>query len=157
MEYCNLLSRIFNIPVDDIDITIINYSVNPPTYFFQNRLNVKHTNPQQLLSEKSVAAKCKKEGTSIYIADKEAASAEESYYLSKSDKGKKGGSAFCYPVLIDSKNIKAQYLITITTYGKKFSDSVNDVDENSTKMILLNIAARIELELELQSIKNYMK
>jgi hypothetical protein len=156
IEYRSLLSKIFDIPVEDIDITIIDYLLDPPNYLFKNRQNVKHTDPVHLLSEKSVAAECKKQGIYVYIADKIKASSENKYYLSNSDKAKPGGSAFCYPVIINGERIKAQYLITITTYGRKFSDSPYEIDENETQMILKNIAERIELELELQSMKNYL-
>lgn len=156
IEYCALLSKIFKIPVEDIDITIIDYKEPTPDYFFKNRQNVKHTDPKHLLAEKSVASECKEQGIPVYISDKLEANAENRYYLSKSDKAKPGGSAFCYPVVINGERIKAQYLITITTYGKKFSDSPYNISEADTQMILKNIAERIELELELQSIRKFI-
>ena len=55
-----------------------------------------------------------------------------------------------YFSIIDNK-----YIITISTYGKRFCDSPSVITEDSTKNILQNIAERIELELDLQAIKDY--
>ena len=155
MVYCNMISEIFGIEKDDVDITIID-CLNSK-FFFQNRNNMKHTDPVKILSEKSAALYCKNRGIPIYISDKEKGEKNGAYYMSDSDRTKLPGSAFCYPVFVKGKIISAEYIITISTYGKKFSDSPFAIDRELTEKILKNIAERIELELELNTIRGFME
>ena len=155
VEYYTLLARIFKIPQDHIDITIIDDTTAPPKFIFQKNQNTKHTHPQQLLSEKSTASLCIDRGLPIYIADKNKSEKSKEYFISNSDRIMGNGSIYCYPVLINKSSIQHKYIITISTYGKRFCDSPSVITEDSTKNILQNIAERIELELDLQAIKDY--
>jgi hypothetical protein len=152
--YCKLIENIFGLPQDSVDITVIHMDEAGHHYEFQAQKNTKHMDLSLLMNEKSAAAQCLSSGVEMLVACKNEAANNGEYLLSDTDKRSLPGSAYCYPVVL-GKPFGTSYIITITTFGKRFCGPRNENGKEAAKIVLKEIAKRIELELILQAMKEY--
>lgn len=156
-ELVDILRRNFGIQNDEQCITIMHQDPKTQKWHFKYQTNAswQHTKPEVLLAKNSTASECLNYGEPIFHPDKVEAEKNRKYFMSDRDKEKGNGSAFCYPVVTKNKDYEDKYIISMVTYGKRLCDPFDKVQAEAIRLIFIDICRRIDLELTLESIKEW--
>lgn len=152
-----LLFDNFNIKKNQLSITIMHQNTKEDIWHYQYETNInwRHTKAQRLIEEKSTAAECLNIGEPIFHADKETAEKDGKYLMSDRDKRTGVGSVFCYPAFTKNKDYRDNYIISIVTYGKRLCDPWDKEQAQAILEIFVEICRHLDLELTLNSIKEW--
>lgn len=156
-EIEDLIMTNFGIRKNQLSISIMHKDIETNLWDFKyatNRSHV-HTSAEDLLKGESAASVCFERGESLFFSSKCTAANEKLYLLSERDVRTGDGSIFCYPVITKANNIDYYYIITIVTYGKKLCKCSDTQHSEAICEIFSDICTRIDLELTLESIKNW--
>jgi hypothetical protein len=141
----------------NIGITIIqgNPSENKWWYALKCDAQKQHTKAKDLMNNASTARYCFDSGDSLFIPDIRKGVKERLFY--ESDRSKKTGigSIFCKPVRITVSNIDYVYIFTIAVFGQHLCTPYDEDECRACEKILDEVADRVELELYLDSIKQF--
>lgn len=149
----DFLRKQFRLAEDEIDITILEKLDDKDWKYWESHQSWKRTEPNMLFKHNSAASVALQSGEYRFIASKEDASSKKEYFLSKRDLEKGDGSIFIAPITVFCKNIKYEYIISISSYGKRFANPWDEIAYKSAYTFLREISRRIELELHLKTIK----
>ncbi|WP_144999103.1 hypothetical protein [Polystyrenella longa] len=151
--------EILQLKRDAFDFTIMRK--NPITddwYYLLSDKAWQHTEPSILLEQNSSAAHCLRTGEKLFLPDKKFAAKNGEYYLSERDKRNDClGSVFCKSYNIKTPTGKEQFIVTITTYGVSLCGRHDRRVIDSVESMLGEFALRIELELILFSLKEWLR
>lgn len=156
-EVESLLLNHFGIKAHQVNITIIRNDYQKGVWFYKYQTNRswKHTKASVLMGEKSAARKCLDTGEPVFFACKSEAARRNEYFLSERDKRYITGSAYCYPVFVKNPDYNDLYLVSIVTYGVRLCDPLDSAQSEAIAEIFTDICTRIDLELTLESIKEW--
>ena len=154
-ELVALLLNQFGVKESEQRITVMRCDPRDQKWHFVYDTNRgwKHTNPNDLMQKNSAAGLCLKTGEPQFHADKRAAARDGKYFLTERDERHGKGSVFCYPVFIENRDYKDQYVISIITYNVALCDVFDREYCEAIDTVLRDVCRRIELELSLESIK----
>ena len=154
-ELVALLLNQFGVKESNQRITVMRLDPRDKKWHFIYDTNKswKHTNPNELMEKQSAARLCLETGEPQFHADKKVAARNGEYCLTERDNRHGGGSVFCYPVTVENRDYKDQYVISMITYGVVLCDVFDREYCEAIDTVLRDVCRRIELELSLESIK----
>lgn len=156
-EIESLLLSNFGIKQNDSSITIMHNNPGGGAWFYKYKTkDWNHTKAQSLIDGASTAAECLRTGEAIFHPCKKTAKENGNFHFSDRDVRYGNGSVFCYPIVTNTPNYDDRYVISIVTYGKPICDPLDRDHAKAISGILSDICRRIELELTLESIKEWL-
>jgi len=156
-EVESLLLNNFGIKKKQVSVTIMSKTRRSGVWGFeyQTTKGWNHTKAQELIGRSSAASECLKIGEPVFHASKNVAARNKQYFKSERDRKAGDGSVFCYPSIIQNRDYESQYIVSIVTYGNVLCDHLDDDQCEAICRIFTDICQRIDLELTLNSIKEW--
>jgi hypothetical protein len=152
-----LLKNGFDIESKNVAITIIQGIPSEDKWWYEFKCDSQkqHTKAKTIMSGKSTANYCYKNGESVFISDIRKGIKEDIFLTSDRSKKSDHGSIYCKPVRIDVNSVAFVYIFTIVVYGEFLCTPYDEDECKACERLLDEVGDRVELELYLHSIKKY--
>jgi hypothetical protein len=150
------ICKAFGLHEDSFDLTIVRSKAGSESwhYIFEHK-KWKHTDPNELLKQRSAAFACLERREPLFLPDKFASAHGELCVLSDRDRRRGPGSLFVYPALFDTPRGMERYLISLVTYGGQLCDEWDETSIKVTQCFLKEFCRRLELELSHYTLQKY--
>jgi len=154
-----LLKQSFGIDQKNISATIIlgDQTANKWWYLLKSDSQKQHTRAKELMSGSSTARYCFDTGESIFIPDIRKGSKEDAFLKTERSSKSKFGSIYCKPIRVTVNGLQYIYIFSICIYGQHLCTPYDEEECRACERLLDEIAARVELELCLYSIKTFVQ
>jgi len=154
----NFVCTQYDLKPDQIDVSILQ-EMQPEQweYYYCHHPNWNRLPAADLMHNSSAAQACLESGEIEFHPDKVKSASKHEYVLTKRDRNRGDGSAFVYPVNVRLSDREVRSVICVITYGRQLCHEHEKNDSEFTKKILTEFCNRIELELRLDAIKNWIK